>query len=447
MKKRIWAMVLCTAVFISGCGVRNNQAERIKALIGKVASESAAEENQKQENEEGNGGEQNEVQGENVNEIFAEGQEESLAGKEEGLDGKEESLAGQENHSVQAEESTNKGMSGEVNEKEEKDKQTEEEIAYRTKYVINCKKSITLRESPSTKAAQLGEILWGEPVSFIQDDKDGFSKVAYQGKTGYVLAAYLGDTPPSLNDNASGMMRVVNCRESISLRRSPSVSASEICQIPLGSMVSYVSSASDGFYEITYMGKNGYALASYLEFYSAQDSVPAASEVRNTGTVRVIFDYFIDNGRECADIIGMDGQNGQVWKYEVRSAHGITELEAVQEIGVIGDAYYFNEDGTIVALAISDGRVLWKNTDFGGASIAFDTDEQGTLYLCGYYGPDLFAIDRNGNTLINVGSFSPDFQWPYELRYENRAVYITFDSSWQGQLVVRYDLNTGGISY
>ena len=131
MKKRIWAMVLCTAVFISGCGVRNNQAERIKALIGKVASESAAEENQKQENEEGNGGEQNEVQGENVNEIFAEGQEESLAGKEEGLDGKEESLAGQENHSVQAEESTNKGMSGEVNEKEEKDKQTEEEIAYR----------------------------------------------------------------------------------------------------------------------------------------------------------------------------------------------------------------------------------------------------------------------------------------------------------------------------
>ena len=161
-------MVLCTAVFISGCGVRNNQAERIKALIGKVASESAAEENQKQENEEGNGGKQNEVQGENVNEIFAEGQEESLAGKEEGLDGKEESLAGQENHSVQAEESTNKGLSGEVNEKEEKDKQTEEEIAYRTKYVINCKKSITLRESPSTKAAQLGEILWGEPVSFIQ---------------------------------------------------------------------------------------------------------------------------------------------------------------------------------------------------------------------------------------------------------------------------------------
>lgn len=424
MKKRIWAMVLCTVVFIGGCGITNYQAERVKNLVGKVVSDSAEKENQQQEDEEGKEVDQSGAEEENVNETSAERQEESQAGQEESL-----------------------GRTEEGQTEKEEDGQTEEEIAYRTKYVINCKKSITLRESPSTAAAQLGEILWGEPVSFIQDDIDGFSKVAYQGKTGYVLAAYLGDELPSRQDNAYGTMRVVNCRESISLRRSPSVGASEICQIPLGSIVSYVSSASNGFYEITYMGNTGYALASYLEFYSVQDSVPAASEVKNAGTVRVIFDYFIDNNRECADIIGMDAQNGQVWKYEARSSHEATELESVQEIGVIGDAYYFNEDGTIVALAMSDGRVLWKNADFGGASIAFDTDEQGTLYLCGYYGPDLCAIDRNGNTLIHVDSLSPDFQWPYEIRYENRVVYITCYLRGEMEIVVKYDLNTGGISY
>ena len=40
----------------------------------------------------------------------------------------------------------------------------------------------------------------------------------------------------------------------------------EICQIPLGSTVSYVGTASNGFYEIYYMGQHGYSLADYLAF-------------------------------------------------------------------------------------------------------------------------------------------------------------------------------------
>ena len=61
-------------------------------------------------------------------------------------------------------------------------------------------------------------------------------------------------------------MYVVNCNESITLRTSPSTSASEICQIPLGAAVSYVESAANGFYKVVYLGNTGYALASYLQF-------------------------------------------------------------------------------------------------------------------------------------------------------------------------------------
>ena len=43
---------------------------------------------------------------------------------------------------------------------------------------------------------------------------------------------------------------VVNCKESITLRTSPSTSASEICQIPLGSAVTYITTATNGFYYI-----------------------------------------------------------------------------------------------------------------------------------------------------------------------------------------------------
>ena len=57
---------------------------------------------------------------------------------------------------------------------------------------------------------------------------------------------------------------VVNCAKSISLRTSPSTKATSIRQIPLGAAVSFVESSTDGFYQISYMGDTGYALASYL---------------------------------------------------------------------------------------------------------------------------------------------------------------------------------------
>ncbi|MCC8025388.1 MAG: SH3 domain-containing protein [Clostridium sp.] len=69
---------------------------------------------------------------------------------------------------------------------------------------------------------------------------------------------------------------VVNCDEFITLRSSASTSASELTKIPLGSVVSYVSTAENGFYKVIFNGKTGYALASYLSsdpyYYETPDT-------------------------------------------------------------------------------------------------------------------------------------------------------------------------------
>ena len=145
---------------------------------------------------------------------------------------------------------------------------------YETMYVVNCNESITLRTSPSTSAAEIRQIPLGAAVSYIENAGNGFYKVIYLGDTGYALASYLSRNPqasytPPQNSSSSGTQNyqtlyVVNCRESITLRTSPSTSASEIRQIPLGAAVSYVGSASNGFYKVIYLGDTGYALASYL---------------------------------------------------------------------------------------------------------------------------------------------------------------------------------------
>ena len=146
-------------------------------------------------------------------------------------------------------------------------------VSYTTYYVVNCNESITLRTSPSTSASEICQIPLGSSVSYVETADNGFYKIIYNGKTGYGLASYLSQDKPSAagyTGSNTGIYRtfyVVNCNESITLRTSPSTSASEICQIPLGSAVSYVETSSNGFYKVIYNGSTGYALASYLEEY------------------------------------------------------------------------------------------------------------------------------------------------------------------------------------
>lgn len=134
---------------------------------------------------------------------------------------------------------------------------------YQTYYVVNCKESISLRESPSTRANTNCQIPLGDAVQVIEGAENGFYKVSYNGQTGYALASYLSldatDSPTTQT-----IMYVVNCKQSITLRKTPSTSGDEFCQIPLGASVTYLSTAENGFYMISYNGYTGYALASYL---------------------------------------------------------------------------------------------------------------------------------------------------------------------------------------
>lgn len=131
-----------------------------------------------------------------------------------------------------------------------------------TMYVVQCQEFITLRSAPSTKAAEITKIPLYSSVSYVGPAADGFSEVFYNGQHGYVLAQYLDEYEPQV---ATGVTyEVINCKESITLRTSPSTKASEICQIPLGALVYYIEPAANGFFLVSYGSYTGYALSSYL---------------------------------------------------------------------------------------------------------------------------------------------------------------------------------------
>lgn len=153
---------------------------------------------------------------------------------------------------------------------------------YTTLYVVNCNQSITLRNAPSTSAAEIRQIPLGASVSFLESSSDGFYKVAYMGNTGYALASYLSTDPAShyVAPTAAATRRdryfdgytgytaqVVNCKVSITLRTIPKTTGPEILQIPLGAIVTVYDEAENGFYYVSYNGYDGFALSSYIDIW------------------------------------------------------------------------------------------------------------------------------------------------------------------------------------
>lgn len=126
-----------------------------------------------------------------------------------------------------------------------------------TYFVVNCKESITLRETPSVYARELAQIPLGQAIGFIEDAPNGFCKVNYDGIVGYALADYL-------SPNRQRTATVVNCRVAITLRVSPTVEARGIMEIPLGAKVEFLGDASDDFYQVKYRGVLGYVLKTYI---------------------------------------------------------------------------------------------------------------------------------------------------------------------------------------
>ncbi len=68
---------------------------------------------------------------------------------------------------------------------------SEEPTEERTRFAVRCEQYLTLRAEPSTSAQSLLQIPAGEKVTFAGEHEGAFTRVAYDGETGWVLSGYL----------------------------------------------------------------------------------------------------------------------------------------------------------------------------------------------------------------------------------------------------------------
>ena len=128
--------------------------------------------------------------------------------------------------------------------------------------------------------------------------------------------------------------------------------------------------------------------------------------------------------QEYATII-CQGDQGTYWEYETGKFE-VGQCSSVEPIASTASCIYINEGGTVTAINLTDGKVLWKNSDYQGAGTVSELDEDGNLYLAGYFSPALVILDPNGNTLLKVDEFA-DYFWPYEMTIENNQLTIKYD--------------------
>ena len=128
--------------------------------------------------------------------------------------------------------------------------------------VVNCIPYVSLRKTPDTSAKRLDKVPLGAYVIAKGSASNGFIKVEYKGQTGYILGAYLKKS--NTGNVALADQKVTGCESWVSLRATPSTSATRLVKVPLGAKVTdCVKNGS--FVKCTYKGQTGYILAKYLK--------------------------------------------------------------------------------------------------------------------------------------------------------------------------------------
>lgn len=185
------------------------------------------------------------------------------------------------------------------------------------------------------------------------------------------------------------------------------------------------------FKEATAQNGNNWGLTAYNDTsgWIALTQVSVVADSTSEPEKGIVFKHFMENGMEHATVTSYDKEGKTLWTYKTDSYEG-AQCNRVSEIGQQNGYFYLVEDGVVAALDELTGEIVWKNEEFIGAGTekGYVFDKNGTLYISGYLGPDLFIVDKNGKTLYRKDSFEKGY-WPYEMELKDENILrIHFES-------------------
>ena len=138
--------------------------------------------------------------------------------------------------------------------------------------------NLNLRSKASTSGTILTTIPKGKTVTLLSEkNANGYYKVEYSGKTGYVSGSYLKTITTTTTT------KTAKTTDNLNLRSKASTSGSILVTVPKGKTVTLLSEKdANGWYKAKYDGKTGYLSGAYLTSFSSSSSTSTDSGTSST---------------------------------------------------------------------------------------------------------------------------------------------------------------------
>ncbi|WP_052356532.1 SH3 domain-containing protein [[Clostridium] dakarense] len=146
------------------------------------------------------------------------------------------------------------------------EKPSQPETTKETKQVNTS--SLNVRSGAGTNNSKIGSLKLGEKIEVISESK-GWSKIKFNGSTGYVSSQYLSkvNTSPEIPEKPSQPETPTQAKEvntsSLNVRSGPGTNYSKVGSLKQGNKVDVISE-NNGWSKIKFSGKDGFVSSEYL---------------------------------------------------------------------------------------------------------------------------------------------------------------------------------------
>ena len=264
-----------------------------------------------------------------------------------------------------------------------------------------------------------------------------------------------------------GAMRVVNCREYVSLRERPDKTSKVLAKVPLDGIVQYCSNNVKKylpgkykqqfklFIRCEYEGVEGYILKKHLvpapecELAETRQNNNVMTREEITGNGKIVLDWKEFNVSVLAAYEVVQ-EKTETWEYirvgcfiDDEPAWGYTE--GVKQTGQTENlkafmggtddepqVYVYDAQYGLVMLDLMDGLEMWTlsrdSCPLGDAAVCAVNEYTGIMYIAGTDGPDPVAISSEGFVHWKAEINDPEVYGPTNITLNPNDITVTYES-------------------
>lgn len=256
--------------------------------------------------------------------------------------------------------------------------------------------SVSIRSAASTDADKLDVLVGSYSITRTGVGDNGWSKVDYNGQTGYIKSEYLTTTKPAAASDSTQQTtekkqetkETVYATAGVNIRAKASADADKIGTLAVGGSITRTGKTSSGWSRVDYNGQTGYIKSDYLTTTkpTVTSNTTASSTSSSSSLGQQIADFavqyvgypYVYGGNSLTNGVDCSGFTQQVYLHFGYSIPRRASIQATVGTSVAisdlqpGDLVFYGDSEGVghVVIYIGNGKVVHASTPSKGIIIS-----------------------------------------------------------------------------